>query len=130
MRCVVNGVASQATEMSVDVGLADFRFVAPSAAGQNDCGLHTAVTFNEFGIASSGVFSPGSVATFATTLRWILAFQRLRVGRFSEGLVDVFMTSLTGIRPGVFRVLVGRWWGVLRRYAPAHHCDAQKDEPV
>jgi hypothetical protein len=130
LRCVVDRVARQAAEMSPNVRLADFCFVTAPATGQNHFRLDSAVVFDEFGIACIRVLGAGSVATFATTRRRILALQRLGVSRLGEGLVDVFMTSLTDVRPDVFRVLIGRGWGVLRKYPPAHNRNAQKGEPA
>jgi hypothetical protein len=130
LRRMVDGVARQATEMSLDVGLADFRFVTASAAGQNQCGLHAGITFDEFGIAGTGMFRTRPVATFATAGRGILAFQRLRVGRLGEGFVYILMTSLADLDADILGILVGVRWRILReriradeREARQHQCE-------
>ena len=120
LRRVVDGVARQATEMSLDVRLANLRFVTTSTTGQNHGGLHAAVAFDEFGIAGTGMFRTRAVATFASACRRILTFQRLRVSRFEEGFVDVLVTSLANFDPGVLGILVGSRCGILRERQSAH----------
>ena len=125
LRGVMHRVARQATEMSTDVGLADFRFVTTSAAGQNHCGLHAAIAFDKFGIAGVGMFRARAVATFATASRRILAFQRLRVGRFGEGFVYILMTSLAGLDANISGILVGVGWRILRERIAADEREAR-----
>jgi hypothetical protein len=119
LRSVVHGVARQATQMSFDVGLADFRFVTASAAGQNHCGLHAGIALDKLGIAGVGMFRTGSVATFAPAGRRILTFQSLCVCRLGEGFVDIFVASLTDLNADVLGILVGVGWRILRKRIPA-----------
>ena len=51
LRCVVDRVARQAAEMSPNVRLADFCFVTAPQRARIISGLHSAVVFDEFGIA-------------------------------------------------------------------------------
>jgi hypothetical protein len=111
--------------MSFDVGLADFRLVTAIAAGQNHCRLHSSIAFDEFGVAGVGMFRTRPVATFATAGRGTLAFQRLRVGRFGEGFVYIFMTSLADLDANILGILVGVGWGVLCERIPADEREAR-----
>jgi len=105
--------------MSIDVSLADFRLVTTSATGQNHCGLRAGIAFDKFGIAGVGMFGTGTVASFTTASRRILAFQRLHVGRFGEGFVDIFVASLTDLDADILGILVGVGWRILRKRIPA-----------
>ena len=80
---MVDGVASQATEMGLEVRLADFRFVAAPAASKDDGRLGATVALDQL-VACVGVFGARAVASFAAAVRRILAFQSLHMGRLGK----------------------------------------------
>ena len=76
---MVYGMASQTTEVRLDVVLADFRFVAVSATGQDDFRLDARIALGQFGITCVCVFNSGPVTPLAAPFRRVLAFQCLYV---------------------------------------------------
>ena len=76
---MVYRMASQTTEVRLDVCLADFRFVAVSATGQYDFRLNTCIPLDQFRIASVCVFNSGPVTTLAAPFRRVRASQGLDV---------------------------------------------------
>ena len=76
---MVYGMASQTTEVRLDVVLADFRFVAVSATGQDNFRLDARIALDQFGITCVCVFNSGPMATLASALSRVLAFESLRM---------------------------------------------------
>ena len=76
---MVYRMASQTTGVRLDMCLADFRFMAVSATGQDDFRLNPRIPLDQFGIASVCVFNSGPVTTLAAPFRRVRAFQCLYV---------------------------------------------------
>lgn len=107
LRGVVNRVARQAAEMSLNVRLTDLCFVTPTTTGQDHFGLDAAVAVDEFGIARTGMLGAWPVASFAAPGRRVLAFESLGMGRLDERLGDFLMAPLAYLHAYVLGILVG-----------------------
>lgn len=109
---VMGGVTSQATQMRIDVLLADLRFMAMPAAGENYLRLHARIALDPVWItARIHVLGSWSVAAFTPAGRGTFVFECLDVGRLRKTAVGIFVTSLAHLDADVFGGL-----GVLSRW--------------